>query len=182
MPHSSAPMKTRFPRQFSATVTALTAFAAALFLGLKFADLLTEQFDGALVVRTLSPYADCDLLPEYAIRTAQLCAPVLLHLFLIWLAAYVQFENILLAVLFFLRGLSAGMAARFVLILDASAAVLLLPLMHAAASILMLMMVFHIRTEDGICSFPDSLTAMMITGGFSCGISVLAALVTQYLS
>jgi len=177
MPKSFSKQSRRFPHAFVCTMISVFAFAASVAPGVFLADILTETTEGTLSVSPVVPYAGCDLPPEFCVRAAQFCLPTVLQLMLIWLCAYVRFEKPLLAVLFAARGISFGMAFRLCVLLSAPPAAYIAACVHAAISVLFLFLVFHIRTDNGIRPAADSVTAMMITGGFCCAPIILTTLI-----
>lgn len=174
MNHSPAAAKPHFPCAFVCTMLSVMIFAAATLFGVWMASLLRTHMDGVLRIQRLSPYAGCDLTVEYAVRAARLCLPTLAQLFICWLAAYVSFDKILLAAVFTLRGCSFGMALHLCLLLCAEIPLIICTAVHAGITVIFLMTVFHIRTEEGIRPLPDSITALLIAGGACCAAVIVS--------
>ncbi len=176
MNQSPAAAKMHFPCAFICTMLSVLIFAASTLLGVWAASLLCAHMDGILHIQRISPYAGCDLAVEYAVRAARLCLPVLTQLFICWLAAYVRFDKILLASVFALRGCSFGMALHLCLLLGAEIPLIICTAVHAGITVIFLMTVFHIRTEEGIRPLLDSITALLIAGGACCAAVIPATL------
>ena len=173
----AVPNKRHFPHSFVCAMIAVFAFAASIVPGVEIGSLIAENTAGTLGIERILPYAGCDLAPEYCVRAASLCVPTLVYLALIWLCAYVRFEKPLLALLFAMRGITLGAAVRLCVLLSAPGTVFLALGIHALITLILLTLVFRIRTSCGLLGAADSLTAMMITGGLCCTAIILTTLI-----
>ena len=176
MDYSVSLGKRQFPRSFLCTWISVLAFAISIPVGVWAVTVLHTHAPFSFTIQSFDPYAGCDLPVEYCVRAARLCLSTIGQLLLVWAAAYVQFEKPMLTLLFGMRGLCLGMALRLCLYAAAPAGVWLCIGIHTLTSLIFLSLIFHIRTSDGIRPMPDSLTAMLIAGGFACGAVILSSL------
>lgn len=160
----------------AAAVTALCAllFLAAAALGYFFAGHLLDGIGGGVSLHVQPIYDGCDLAPEYAVRAATICRPIVLESCLLLWALYVPFEKALLASLFFLRGIALGAALKFSIMLHAPASLLALLSAYVFISIVYLILLY-IQRSRGDCRFSEEALISMIAGGGCCAALLLSS-------
>ena len=160
----------------AAAVTALCAllFLAAAALGYVFAGHLFNGIAGSISIHVQPIYDGCDLAPEYAVRAAALCRPIVLESCLLLWALYVPFEKALLASMFILRGIALGAALKFSLMLHAPVSLLALLSAYAFISIVYLILLY-IQRSRGDRRFSEEALVSMIAGGSCCAALLLSS-------
>lgn len=160
----------------AAAATALSAFlfAAGAAAGHYLAAFLLQSPDQTVSIHAQQLYAACDLAPDYAVRAAVYCTPIIWESALLLLAFYVPFEKALLSSLFLLRGIALGSALRFALLLNASDTLYPLLAAYACISLLYLALVYAQRIHHRR-PFSEVLVLSMTVGGTACSILLLAS-------
>lgn len=155
---------------FSAFVVILSAFAG---YGLAF---LLFSSGGTLSLLPVSPFSGCSTFGEYSLRAAKICRPVLLETAAVFLCAYVDFEKVLLAVVFSLRGLSLGAALYAVTLIPDFSALLFLPLVYAGVTSVFMLLTRFVRRGCGNVPLPQATVYMLLTGGIVSAATLLTTL------
>lgn len=160
----------------------VSAFIYALFVTLIFAFwgyaavLLIFSQGSTVSLLLVDPYAGCRDLPDYAIRAAVLCRPILWQAAILWLSAYTQFEKALLTLVFSIRGLSLGIAVYLLLLSPAAREFAFLPVAYTAVTAVFLLLTSVIHTETGARSAGESFIMALVAAGAASGIFIVISL------
>ena len=147
---------------FSLAVTILSAVG-----GYYLACFLCGGTSFSLSVQSIDPYSGCDLFPEYAVRAARLCRPILLHATVLWLSPYTKFDMPLTSAIFIDRGISLGLSIRFCTAVTANTSLSLLPLLYALITSILILFAYSLRTAQTVRPFRDTYVNYLIASGFA---------------
>lgn len=167
MPQSSCTKKTSLDRAFSLALLAVTATAISGVAGYYLAGLLFDGVVSRITAHELNPYVGCLLPVEYLSRAVQLCRPVLLQVFLLWIAPYTKFDGILSASVFIERGISLGLALKFCTADTAGLSLTLLPLFYALVTAILILFVYSLSDSRTARPVRDTFVHFLIASGFS---------------
>lgn len=154
-------------RAFAAALFAIVISVISSVAGYYLADTFLTGSSSAVSFRYVDPYLGCEIFPEFVSRAAQICRVVLLQAILLWIAPYTRFEKPLTAAVFIDRGLSLGLALRFVIADCASTTLSVLLLLHTLITAIWILFVYSLRDASTVRPLKDTCTHFLIASGFS---------------